>query len=262
MLTQRDLQILHAIVDIYVREGEAVSSHRVKHATGLPISTATIRNVMARLEDLSTDEQQGMRSWHRRVSTFFPATTRPQAPSSRDEEEWARYLVECHYIAHPAFKVEIDPVSGIEKHHRYSCVGFVTQCYENTAVSQVLAEHVHDGFPCVDDESAAFDGAKRSLRNMSAQNSLLMDYAIGAVARACLSTHAEGSSMHTHMRTANAMSHLSFTDADNFDATSCMTTSRPPVSRAVSACSEYDTDRPNNWSAIDGWISLWVWAGA
>jgi heat-inducible transcriptional repressor len=50
MLTERDIQILRAIVDLYVRDDTPVSSLRVQEHLGTPFSTATIRNVMARLE--------------------------------------------------------------------------------------------------------------------------------------------------------------------------------------------------------------------
>ena len=50
MLIERDIQILCGIIDLYVRDGLPVSSRRVQVYLGLPISTATIRNVMARLE--------------------------------------------------------------------------------------------------------------------------------------------------------------------------------------------------------------------
>jgi len=49
-LDERDLQILRIVVDLFVREGNAVSSFAVKESADLPVSTATIRNVMARLE--------------------------------------------------------------------------------------------------------------------------------------------------------------------------------------------------------------------
>ena len=69
------------------------------------------------------------------------------------EPKWARFFAECRYIVDPAFKLEIDPVSGTLKHHRYSCVGFVTQCYESTAVKQVLTSPSPQGFPTVDKET-------------------------------------------------------------------------------------------------------------
>jgi heat-inducible transcriptional repressor len=50
MLAERDIQVLRAIVDLYVHDGTPVSSLRVQEHLGAPFSTATIRNVMARLE--------------------------------------------------------------------------------------------------------------------------------------------------------------------------------------------------------------------
>ncbi|NQU23148.1 MAG: hypothetical protein HQ567_17865 [Candidatus Nealsonbacteria bacterium] len=112
-------------------------------------------HVVARLEDLSEDERQGMRRWHRKISVFFPAATRPARPQLRPGEElkWARFFTECRYIAHPAFKVEEDPVSDVKRHHSYSCVGFVTQCYESAAVERVLTDPNQPGFPTVDKET-------------------------------------------------------------------------------------------------------------
>ncbi|NQT41074.1 MAG: hypothetical protein HQ581_26520 [Planctomycetes bacterium] len=120
-----------------------------------PRSAETTAHVVARLEDLSDDDRQGMRRWHRKISAFFPATTCPPRPRLRPgkEREWARFLTECHYIAYPAFKIEDDPVSEVKKHHWYSCVGFVTQCYENTAVKRVLTGQDRQGFPTVDKDT-------------------------------------------------------------------------------------------------------------
>ncbi|UCH83651.1 MAG: heat-inducible transcription repressor HrcA [Candidatus Latescibacterota bacterium] len=50
MPTGRDLEILRTVVDLFVREGTPVSSFAVKETAGLAVSTATIRNTMARLE--------------------------------------------------------------------------------------------------------------------------------------------------------------------------------------------------------------------
>ena len=50
LLVDRDLQILRAVVDMYIRDGVPVSSRAVKDTLGLPVSTATIRNSMSRLE--------------------------------------------------------------------------------------------------------------------------------------------------------------------------------------------------------------------
>jgi heat-inducible transcriptional repressor len=50
MLTDRDLQILKLVIDLHVRDGVPVSSQAVRES-GLALSTATIRNAMARLEE-------------------------------------------------------------------------------------------------------------------------------------------------------------------------------------------------------------------
>lgn len=50
MPLERDTEILCALVDVYVREGRPVSSLRLKKSAGMAVSTATIRNGMARLE--------------------------------------------------------------------------------------------------------------------------------------------------------------------------------------------------------------------
>ncbi len=50
MLAHRDIQVLHRIVDLYVRDGVPVSSQRLQKGLSFPLSTATIRNRMAQLE--------------------------------------------------------------------------------------------------------------------------------------------------------------------------------------------------------------------
>lgn len=49
-MREKDLAILRWIIDIFVRDGTPVSSRRLKEASGIRDSTATIRNAMARLE--------------------------------------------------------------------------------------------------------------------------------------------------------------------------------------------------------------------
>lgn len=52
MLTERQLMILHAIVDDYVRSAEPVGSRSISKRNDIPYSPATIRNEMADLEEL------------------------------------------------------------------------------------------------------------------------------------------------------------------------------------------------------------------
>ena len=51
-MNQRSLEILHHIVQAYVETGEPIGSLALAQRLGMNISSATIRNVMARLEEL------------------------------------------------------------------------------------------------------------------------------------------------------------------------------------------------------------------
>jgi len=50
-LTERERDILLKIAELYIKEGEPVGSRTLQRTYGLPFSPATIRNVMADLED-------------------------------------------------------------------------------------------------------------------------------------------------------------------------------------------------------------------
>jgi len=50
-LTDRERDILLKIAELYIKEGEPVGSRTLQKAYSLPFSPATIRNVMADLED-------------------------------------------------------------------------------------------------------------------------------------------------------------------------------------------------------------------
>src|SRR6266704_3693254 len=51
-LGQRKAVVLHTVVEEYVRTGEPVGSERIAERAGLGVSSATIRNEMAALEEL------------------------------------------------------------------------------------------------------------------------------------------------------------------------------------------------------------------
>jgi heat-inducible transcriptional repressor len=51
-LSKRDQQVLEAVIDDYIQSGEPVGSRSISKRYGLKVSSATIRNVMADLEDL------------------------------------------------------------------------------------------------------------------------------------------------------------------------------------------------------------------
>ena len=57
MLSNRQIQILHAIVDNYIRNAEPIGSRTISKREDIGYSSATIRNEMADLEDLGFLEQ-------------------------------------------------------------------------------------------------------------------------------------------------------------------------------------------------------------
>jgi heat-inducible transcriptional repressor len=52
MLDERAKTLLKALVERYIADGQPVGSRTLSRASGLELSPATIRNVMADLEDL------------------------------------------------------------------------------------------------------------------------------------------------------------------------------------------------------------------
>ncbi len=51
-LTERKASILRALVTVYIRTGEPVGSEAIAHASGLGVSSATIRNELVALEEM------------------------------------------------------------------------------------------------------------------------------------------------------------------------------------------------------------------
>ena len=51
-LNERALHLLKTLVEVYIREGQPVGSRTLARSAGLDLSPATIRNVMADLEEL------------------------------------------------------------------------------------------------------------------------------------------------------------------------------------------------------------------
>ncbi|HUP38991.1 MAG TPA: hypothetical protein VM115_02640, partial [Vicinamibacterales bacterium] len=56
-LSARAAQVLAALVAEYIDTGEAVGSARLMHVAALGVSSATIRNTLAELEDLGYLQQ-------------------------------------------------------------------------------------------------------------------------------------------------------------------------------------------------------------
>ena len=91
---KRNQQILAEVVRTYIETGEPVSSRTVSRCHAEPLSPATIRNVMAELEDQSYLYQPHTSAG--RVPTaaayrFFAQHVASQARLSREDEEWIRH---------------------------------------------------------------------------------------------------------------------------------------------------------------------------
>lgn len=126
----------------------------IPHAEASPCWLAGWHGV-AWLEDLSEDEKRGMRRWHRRISEFFPETTRPKLviPRPGQEAEVATFLKKCRFIADPPIKKEVDPITGNLKSIWYSCAGFVLDCFENNVVKKLLVSWDDPRFPKVHEDT-------------------------------------------------------------------------------------------------------------
>ena len=51
VVTERAQLLLKSLIERYIREGQPVGSRNLLEETGLPISPATVRNVMSDLEE-------------------------------------------------------------------------------------------------------------------------------------------------------------------------------------------------------------------
>src|SRR3989304_36972 len=84
MLTERRERLLRFIVDEYVRTAQPVASNSVVQRTGLPVSSATIRNEMARLEDegyiVQPHTSAGRMPTDKGYRYYVEALMRPQEP--------------------------------------------------------------------------------------------------------------------------------------------------------------------------------------
>src|SRR3970282_1554074 len=84
VLTERRERLLRFIVDEYVRTAQPVASNSVVQRTGLPVSSATIRNEMARLEDegyiVQPHTSAGRMPTDKGYRYYVEALMRPQEP--------------------------------------------------------------------------------------------------------------------------------------------------------------------------------------
>ncbi|WP_059102674.1 heat-inducible transcriptional repressor HrcA [Shouchella shacheensis] len=84
MLTERQLLILHAIVDDYVRTAEPVGSRSISKRDDIPFSPATIRNDMSDLEELGFLEK--------------PHSSAGRAPSQQGYRYYVDHLLSPHRL--------------------------------------------------------------------------------------------------------------------------------------------------------------------
>src|ERR1035441_4596407 len=90
---ERDRQILSAIVRAYIDTGEPVSSRTISRCHGESLSSATIRNVMAELEEqgyLFQPHTSAGRVPTAAAYRFFAQQVAAQATLSPEDEEWIR----------------------------------------------------------------------------------------------------------------------------------------------------------------------------
>src|SRR3990172_8233860 len=100
MLTERRQQLLRFIVDEYVRTAQPVASGAIVHRYHLPVSSATIRNEMARLEDegyiVQPHTSAGRAPTDKGYRYYVEALMRPQEPPAAVQQTIRH---QCHHAA-------------------------------------------------------------------------------------------------------------------------------------------------------------------
>src|SRR5439155_12554127 len=91
-LTDRSRRVLATLVREYIETGDAVSSHALAERSGLRVSSATVRNVVAQLEDLGYVSQ--------------PHTSAGRVPTDRGYRFFVDPLLETKGISKPSAAVE------------------------------------------------------------------------------------------------------------------------------------------------------------
>lgn len=90
-LDGRSLQIVKALIDEYMRDGGAVSSERVAHASGLRLSSSSVRSILARLEEQGFIRQDhvssGRRPTAKGIRIYLSSLIQMREPSSRVADE-------------------------------------------------------------------------------------------------------------------------------------------------------------------------------
>jgi len=91
-LSDRPRRVLATLVREYIETGEPVSSHMLARKSGLGVSSATVRNVLAQLEELGYVHQ--------------PHTSAGRVPTDRGYRVFVDHLLESRKPARPPFSVE------------------------------------------------------------------------------------------------------------------------------------------------------------
>ena len=109
MLTERQLLILHAIVDDYIRSAEPVGSRSISKREDITFSPATIRNDMADLEELGFLEK--------------PHSSAGRIPSQKGYRFYVDHLLRPHHLTddeeqgiHSIFSERIQEVEEVIQH--------------------------------------------------------------------------------------------------------------------------------------------------
>src|SRR5947199_346110 len=100
-LTHRAKRILNAVVQEYLHTGDAVGSRTVTRRYGIDLSPATVRNVMADLEELGLLKQPhtsaGRVPTDQGLRFFIDSLLKVRTLSAKEREEiLARYSLQAH----------------------------------------------------------------------------------------------------------------------------------------------------------------------
>src|SRR5690349_20146164 len=89
-LNERAQQLLRVLIESYIRDGQPVGSRTLSRDSGLSLSSATIRNVMADLEELgfvsSPHTSAGRVPTDRGYRFFVDALLRAEVPAAESSE--------------------------------------------------------------------------------------------------------------------------------------------------------------------------------
>ena len=136
LLNQRALEILRHVVDAYVETGEPIGSKTLSNRLGMHVSSATIRNVMARLEEMgmlyAPHTSAGRLPTDQGLRFFVNALL--ETGTLTDQEKMAIELRCTHHAINPTalFSQVSEILSGLS-----SCAGIVVAPKSSVKVKHV-----------------------------------------------------------------------------------------------------------------------------